>query len=309
MLTSLVLAGAASAVSLAPRAAGGWSRPAEPRSVSPAEIFSYMDGAGELYLGYRLSRLEVYEYTSPMEGPILLELYWLESSDDGYGLLSGDWEGEPVRLDDTWPSQPPRALYGAGLLRAWSFDLYVRILASQETPAAKAAVLELGRAVVAGRPVVKPPEMVTTLPDAVAGEYRLRLDRVTFLRSPLVLNSTYFLATENLLDLGPAAEAVVATYERRGEAAEEPARLRALVVRYPTEDAARAALAHFQAGYLRPAAAAPGGSGVAEQVEDGWLAGERSGRRLAFVFQAREAATAAAAVAQLRPAAGGSDER
>jgi hypothetical protein len=128
---------------------------------------------------------------------------------------------------------------------------------------------------------------VTALPEAVAGSYHLRTDRVTFLRSPLVLNSTYFLATENLLDLGPPAES---------------ARLRALVVRYPTEDAARQALAHFETGYLhrRPAAGDPqGGSGV-EHVEDGWLAYDRRGRQLALVFQAADAATATAVVGQLQ---------
>jgi len=309
MLTSLVLAGAA--VSLAPRAVGTWSRSAEPRVVMPADVFDYMDGAGELYLAYRLSRLEVYEYTSAKEAPILLELYWLLSPDDGYGLLSGDWDGEAVKLDDAWPSQPPRALYGAGLLRAWSDDLYLRILASEETPAAKAAILELGRAVAAGRAVGRPPGIVTALPGTIAGDhgdYRLRPDRVTFLRSPLVLNSTYFIATENLLDLGPAAEAVVATYERPGGSTPEPVRLRALVVRYPTEDAARAALVHFETGYLRRAAAPPG-CGVARQVEDGWLACQRDGQRLSFVFQAQDAATATAAVRRLQSSPGGSDER
>ncbi|HXY41792.1 MAG TPA: DUF6599 family protein [Vicinamibacteria bacterium] len=304
MLTSLVLAGAA--VSLAPRVVGSWSRPAEPRIVSPAEIFDYMDGGGELYLAYRLSRLEVYEYTSTREAPILLELYWVESSDDGYGLLSGDWDGEAVKLDDAWPAQPTRALYGAGLLRAWSSDLYVRVLATEETAAAKRAVLELGRAVVAGRPVARSPEVVTALPDGVADAFHLRPDRITFLRSPLVLNSTYFLATANLLDLGPAVEAVVATYERRVGPEAEAARLRVLVVRYPTGHASQAALAHFEAGYLRrPAGAPPGGS--VQQVEDGWLAFARDGRRLSFVFQAKDAATATAAVRRLHPRPGGSD--
>jgi len=86
MLTGLVLAGAA--ISLAPRAVGAWTRAAEPRVVSPADVFTYMDGAGELYLAYGLVRLEVYEYTSPTEPPITAEIYALRSSDDAYGLLS-----------------------------------------------------------------------------------------------------------------------------------------------------------------------------------------------------------------------------
>jgi hypothetical protein len=300
MFRSLILAGAV--VSLVPRVVGTWSRPAQPRTVTPAEIFPYMDGAGELYLAYRLARLEVYEYRSERETAILLELYWLESPDDAYGLLSGDWGGEAIRLDDSWPAQPARALYGAGLLRVWSDDLYVRILASDDTPAARTAVLELGRAVVAGRRAASPPELVRALPEALAGSYHLRADRVTFLRSSLVLNSIYFLATENLLDLGPETEAATATYERAGGSPPEGARLQVLVVRYPTDGAAREALAHFESGYLRrrPAVDDAQGEPGIEHVEDGWLGYERHGRELVLVFRAADAATATAVVGQLK---------
>jgi hypothetical protein len=82
-----------------------------------------MDGAGELYLGYRFQHLDVYEYTSPAQGEILVELYSMESPDDAYGLLSGDWGGEAADLKasgyDAAQSGVPRALYGAGLLRIW----------------------------------------------------------------------------------------------------------------------------------------------------------------------------------------------
>jgi hypothetical protein len=271
-----------------------------------------MDGAGELYLAYRLVRLEAYEYTAETEDPILLELYRLESSDDGYGLLSGDWGGEPVALDAAWPVRPARALYGAGLLRAWSDDLYLRVLATTETAASRAAVIEMGRAVVAGRPSPPPPELATALPETVAGSYRLQTDAVTFLRSHLVLNSIYFLGTANLLRLSPTTEAVAASYARAGGAGAE--RLRLIVLRYPTEDAAHEALVQFQEGYLhRPDTAAVGGGSADERlgaaaqgiviarVEDGWMGCRIDGRRLVLVFEAPDAATVKAVLDQVRP--------
>src|SRR5512143_3656034 len=142
--------GAALAVTPPPTALG-WSRVDPPQVVAPADIFKYMDGAGELYLAYGLVRLEVHEYTSPTEQPITLEVYTLRSADDAYGLLSLDWDGEPAALDSAWPAAPPRALYGSGLLRAWSAEVYLRVMATSETPAARAAVLEIGRGLVAGR--------------------------------------------------------------------------------------------------------------------------------------------------------------
>jgi len=310
LVMSLILA---SAVSIAPPVrVGAWSRPESPQVVAPADIFGYMDGAGELYLAYRLVRLEAYEYTAEEEDPILLELYRLESSDDGYGLLSSDWGGEPVALDSAWPATPPRALYGAGLLRAWSDDLYLRVLATTETAASRAAVIELGRAVVAGRPSPPPPELATALPETVAGSYQLRIDRVTFLRSHLVLNSIYFLGTANLLGLSRTTEAVAASYARAG--GEGSARLRVFVVRYPTEDAAHEALAQLREGYLHRFDATDAGGGSADEwpeaaahrtvtsrVEDGWMGCRIDGRQLVLVFEAPDAVTANAVLGQVRP--------
>ncbi|HLE60373.1 MAG TPA: DUF6599 family protein, partial [Thermoanaerobaculaceae bacterium] len=134
-----------------PETVDGWSRPAELRRIGPAGIFEYMDGAGELYLAYGLDHLDVAEYASPGQGDILVELYWLRGSDDAYGLLSGDWGGEPVALKDPVPASGPRALYGAGLLRIWSDNLYARVMATRESEASRRAVLTIGRAIVIGR--------------------------------------------------------------------------------------------------------------------------------------------------------------
>ncbi|MCP4687441.1 MAG: hypothetical protein GY859_05280, partial [Desulfobacterales bacterium] len=117
-----------------PESVGAWHRPEAARIIDASNIFKYMNGAGELYLGYRFLRLEVFDYTSKNEDNILVELYFMETSDDAFGLLSLDWGGEPASLDglpadapgrgaDSWPG----ALYGAGLLRAWSDNLYIRI--------------------------------------------------------------------------------------------------------------------------------------------------------------------------------------
>jgi hypothetical protein len=284
---------AALALTPPPRTALGWSRSDSPRFVAPADIFSYMDGAGELYLAYGLVRLDVHEYTSPTEPPITLEVYTLRSADDAYGLLSLDWDGEPVALDSAWPAAPPRALYGSGLLRAWSGDVYVRVMATNETPAARATVLEIGRALLAGRASAPPPGIVAAMPATLGTGHVLRADRVAFLRSHLVLNSIYFLGTANLLGLGPETEAVAASYDRR----ETGGRLRVLMVHYPSEAAARDALVQFGRSYLHGAPSSEGTT--TERVEDGWLGCRRHGRRLALVFEADTRATAAAITEEL----------
>ncbi len=74
-----------------PKAVGGWTRPEAPRLINSQNIFKYMNGAGELYLGYRFHHLEVFAYSSDGQDNILVELYFMETSDDAFGLLSLDW--------------------------------------------------------------------------------------------------------------------------------------------------------------------------------------------------------------------------
>ena len=83
-----------------PETIGAWSRPESSKKIDPTNIFKYMNGAGELYLGYRFDHLEVFDYTSKNSGNILVELYFMDTSDDAFGLLSLDWGGEPVIFDN-----------------------------------------------------------------------------------------------------------------------------------------------------------------------------------------------------------------
>ncbi len=285
-------AGSAPGVRL-PDAVGPFRRSAATRTVMPADIFEYMDGAGELYLAYRFDRLEVTEYASDGDGEILVELYRMRGSDDAYGLLSQDWGGEPVVLSEAPAAPGRRALYGSGLLRLWSGDLFARVMATRESEAARAAVLDLGRAIVAGRAEAPPPRLVTSLPAQPAPGYGLAGGGACFLRSHLVLNSAYFVSQRDILDLGPQTEAVFAAY--RGSAG----RPRLLLVRYPDAAAARRAVAGFRAAYLPEAGADDAGP---VRVEDGWVALSASGRGLAIVFAAPDRATAEAFLAAGRAA-------
>lgn len=270
-----------------PKSVGGWTLSGPAKTVEPKSIFDYMDGAGELYLGYRFKFLEVYEYTKPGESDILVELYWMDSPDDAYGLLSGDWGGDAVDLASVpgrTTSSIVRALYGAGLLRIWSDNLYSRVMANQESDASKEAVLAMGKGIVAGRPEPMTPRLIQALPQAVGSQFVLRVDRTVYLRSHLVLNSVYFLSSENLLDLGPDCELAAAAYRRnsRGDSSKQ---VRVLLVRYPGEAAARNALAHFKRSYLSGKSSATENRGVVS-IEDGWAGFILSGRGLGLVFEA-----------------------
>jgi len=286
-----------------PRTVGAWTQSGAPKFVGSEDIFNYMDGGGELYLGYRFKRLEVQRYGSSEQGEILVELYWMESSDDAYGLLSLDSGGEAMALASPTPrpwlsaTAGPRALYGAGLLRLWSGNLFARIMADRETSASKNTVQALGQAIAAERSTAPRPVLIEALPSHVGSHFFLRQDRVAFLRTHLVLNSVYFLSSDNLLDLTLECELATATYRQgAAKAAGNAKPLRLMLVRYANEEVAARALQHFKQTYLpdklkRPSYSPLGDNGIVA-IEDGWVGFARSGRGLVLVFESPDEASA-----------------
>ena len=282
-----------------PKTVGLWTRPDSPKVVTAENIFDYMNGAGELYLGYRFDRLDVYEYKSDSQKEIFVELYFMKTSDDAFGLLSLDWGGDVIEHDLDWP----RALYGEGLLRLWSENVYARVMATQETPESKEAVLSIGRAIVKGRKNLPGPNLMKKLKSELSPEWDLRRDRTSFFRTRLVLNSLYYLSHQNILDLDHTCEAFAALYEKKVSSGER-ARIQFLLVKYPDSERAKQALSHFHEAYLTEfpfsaKTASSGGITHVFPVEDGWMAYALHDESIAFVFECPDENSARTIVDQM----------
>ncbi len=299
-----------------PKTVGAWTRLDSPQLITAKNIFDYMDGAGELYLGYRFDYLESYEYRAQNQNNILVELYFMKTSDDAFGLLSLDWEGKPVDLagepaDSNKSEQAkaapesfswPRALYGEGLLRLWSDTIYARIMASRETPESKEAVLTIGRSIIKDRGTPPIPILLKKLPDSFVENWMLGKDRTSYFRSHLVLNSIYYLGQENMLELGLNSEAVSSPYERKDS--EGKKRIHFLLVKYADYKRARQALAHFHQVYLpeHPIILQSGSSGEISNIfliEDGWMGYKIKDNTIAFIFECPDQETARTIINQI----------
>jgi len=276
-----------------PKSVGLWTRSPSPQKIDATNIFKYMNGAGELYLGYRFKNLNVYQYTSKTEDEILVELYFMENSDDAFGLLSLDWGGEPVVLaDGALPPQGDssiRALYGAGLLRIWLGNLYARVMTFRETGESKKAVLNLGKAIAAHRDTPAEPALLKKISSDAGLNWRIRKDRLSFFRSYLALNSIYYISHENILNLDLDTQAVIVPYEKKTDT-KEIIRCHFLLTKYKDDKLALKALNRFHKAYLPEHQVKLGGGPVKDQVhnfkiEDGWLAYKLIGNHLAIVFQ------------------------
>ncbi len=239
-----------------PKTVLSWALSDESKAVTEKTIFRYMDGAGELYIGYRFDHLDVHTYWAPNREDILVELYRMKSSDDAFGLLSLDWTGESISINDSdipktknGPVPNTRFLYGAGLLRIWSDDLYARIMTFPETPESRDAVLQIGRSVVSGRKNVSAPAFLNVLPLSLSGGWNLQPGKVEFLRTYLVLNSIYFLSFSNILDLDLTCEVAAARYKLQTDKGKAES-FQLFVIGYTSPGEAKRALTRFHKIYF-----------------------------------------------------------
>jgi hypothetical protein len=278
-----------------PKTIGAWARSGSAQIIDSTSIFKYMNGAGELYLSYGFNHLEVYEYTADNQKSILVELYYMKTSDDAFGLLSLDWGGEPVTFNHSPVNKtsydiapPDSALYGKGLLRIWSDNIYARVMAEYETLDSREAVLSLGRAIVANRKNPPQPKLLNILPQTIGSDWKLRNDRIGYFHSYLVLNSLYYLSHQNILNLDLSTDAVTAPYEKANSG--ELKRVQFLFVKYPDSAKAQKALGNFHNAYLSEHKKDFGAGTMTESpnlfhIEDGWLGYKLLGSCIALVFE------------------------
>jgi hypothetical protein len=293
-----------------PKTVGLWTRADSPKIVDASNIFDYMNGAGELYLAYRFKRLDVYKYEARGRESIEVEIYFLETPDDAFGLLSQDWGGEPVKISASLPKAVktsraplPRALYGAGLLRIWSGSKYARIMATRQTPESKKAVLALGRAIAGRDKPADEPYLLNIFTDEIADGWKLKHNQIRYFHTQLVLNMFYYLSLENILNLDHSAQAVMATYEKTG--GEKPKQARVLFVKYATPEKASRALDVFCKSYIPESTKANTKTHMSEepaffQVENGWLGYKLKRDSLALVFKCPDEKSARAIINDIR---------
>ncbi len=221
-----------------PAKANCWRAVGQAQTFDRGTIFDYMDGAGELYLAYDFQRILVQEYTKRGARRIIAEVYEMSSSQDAYGVFTYDPEGENVGVGQD-------NAYAAGLLCLWKGSRFFRILAEQETPDARTAVIALGRSLAETVPNGPRPALLHRLPTN-----DLETASVRYFHTQVSLNYFYYLADANILRLSPQTDVALAVYRPKGQ------KITLLVVSYEHIRQAEEAYHHFNRVYLEDKAKA-----------------------------------------------------
>lgn len=210
-----------------------WTVKPKDRIFDQKTIFSYINGAGEVYRAYNMMRCLSRRYTTAKGPAIVLDIFDMGSSKDAFGVFTHDIDGKVVKVGQD-------ARYRPGWLSFWKDRFFVSIYMEEETAAAAKAVRELGRQVATLIPAQgAKPQILSQLPAA-----GLKAESIRYLHHPVVLNYHFYLSDKNILNIAPNTDAVLADYEQSGEKA------CLLLVIYPDPDTAKKSFANFIKDYL-----------------------------------------------------------
>ena len=248
-----------------PNQIGIWTAEPKDRIYDTETIFSYIDGAGEVYRAYNMRSCLSRRYTSPNAPAIVLDIFDMDTSEDAFGVFTHDRDGRAVDVGQG-------ALYRPGWLSFWKGRFFVSIYIEEETEAAKEAIGELSRVVASLIKDQGPkPGLLLKLPPE-----GLQSRSIRYLHHHTLLNYHFYLADENILNLGQHTDAVLAVYQRSGK------RAHLLLVFYPNVEKAAEAHKTLLRHYL-PEAESTG----AVLLEDGkWSATGLKNKFLTVILEA-----------------------
>jgi len=254
---------------LLPERIDTWNRQDSVVTYDRETIFDYINGAGEVYRSYAFSQVAVAVYSSSAAGEITVELFDMGNAADAYGVFSYAREQEETGIGGGYEQK-------GRVLCFWQDRFYVCVAAGEPTTESDAVLVDFARSVSQQLPPASdPPDLVAVLPSEGRVPFSGR-----FFHLHQSLNYHYYLARDNLLNMSTETDAVLARYES--------GTTYLLIVRYPSERAAAAALSSFRQVYLPDA-----GGLETVATENGKFVSHRSHDRFVVVVLDADSETAA----------------
>ncbi|MBD3218388.1 MAG: hypothetical protein GF310_08945 [candidate division Zixibacteria bacterium] len=248
---------------LFPSEIDGWSPSGEFETYDREGIFTYINGAGEVYRMYDFREVWVRHYEKEGAPEITVEIFDMGKPEDAYGVFQHASQGGDAGIGR-------ESEFNGGLLSFWQGCYYVTLLPEKLTDDTKQAVLNAGSEIAKkiGDKGEKP-ELVSYMPT----ENRIA-NSLKYFHLHTSLNYHYYLASENILNLNESTDAALAVYD--------PDRVYLVLIEYPSPEDAEDARSSFISAYIPEAAE----EGIYEVQSDNWTAIDKSNDYLIVVFDA-----------------------
>jgi len=250
-------------MSILPSQLAGWTLEDSTVTYDRETIFDYINGAGEVYRSYAFSEVVVARYSAAERSDVLVELFDMGTQDDAYGVFSYAREAEDEGIGGGYEHK-------GDVLCFWQNRYYACLALDDLNSGSDSSLVEMATELSEHLPAESErPHLVGMLPTE-----RLLPHSARFFHLHQALNYHYYLARENLLNLGTETDVVFARYQ--------PGAVILVMIRYDSERSASAALASFRAGYMPEA-----GDGRTQMTENGkFVASDQAGQHVIVVLDA-----------------------
>ncbi len=214
-----------------PETIGGWVLQDDPVTYDRESIFDYINGAGEVYRSYAFNQVSVERYQREEAETVTVEVFDMGTPHDAWGVFSYAREEEETGIGEAFERK-------GSILCFWQNRFYVCVSADQVGEDPGPVLEEVAGGISQHLPFGgERPPLVRALPPA---DLVPLSDRYFHLHQ--TLNYNYYLVRENVLNLSPDTDAVLARYA--------PGSTYLVLIRYPDESEAAAALSSFREAVL-----------------------------------------------------------
>jgi hypothetical protein len=191
-------------------------------------LYDYIDGGAELYLSYGFNTVISRRYTCPGEMDIVVEIFDMKGVRDAFGVFTNMREKNQYEF-----GQGSQQIEGS--LIFWKDHYFVSLSTNKSSEKSIAAIKGIAAFIDHAIPQKdKIPQIVALLP-----EQDLVPEGYCYFHHYIWINSYYFIANYNILDVNDHTDGVVAKYGPPDK------RSYLLLIQYPDEKAAQAAYDKF----------------------------------------------------------------
>jgi hypothetical protein len=215
-----------------PNVINGWNSESDDRYFDNETLFSYIDGAAEMFLSFGFSKVFNRIYSKKDQPDIILDIFYMNNSYDAFGVFSHS----VGKIENEFGQQSQKA---EGAIIFWKNNFYVSITANPETIDSKETIAALAKVI--DKSIEKKgetPKVLQYLP-----QNNLNSESIRYFRHYNWLNSHTFISNENILSINQNTHGILARYSYRNKKAIF------LIIMYPDMPTAENALVNFINNY------------------------------------------------------------
>lgn len=216
-----------------PDSINGWKKLGEDRTFNDQNLYDYIDGAAELYISFGFTKVFNRIYSAGEGKEIIVDVFYMNAPQDAFGAFSFS----VGKIGNDFGTQSQTA---HGAIVFWKNNFVVSIVENPASEEAKKTSLTLAKFIDESIPDKGSfPEVLKYLPAE-----NLDAQSIRYFRHYVWANTYVYLSGENILNINQNTHGVLAKYG-------DKEKLILMIVKYPDEQEALAALEKFNKAYYK----------------------------------------------------------